>query len=83
VFQLPQLSPGTSLASVEPGLYGLLDAMCLPDELGEQLADALEGLGRGEGGQQQHAEKLARFQADYAQVSRVHICRKCSCCRRL
>jgi hypothetical protein len=70
VFQLPQLSPGTPLAAVEPGLYGLLDAFSLPDELAEQLADALEDLGRGGDGeqQQQHADKLARFGADYAQV---------------
>jgi hypothetical protein len=84
VFQLPEWTPGTLLASVEPGLYGLLDAFCLPDELAEQLADALEELGRGGQGegqqQQQHVERLARFQADYAQVRRAQL-QECFCWR--
>jgi hypothetical protein len=70
-FQLPQLLPDTPLSAVEPALYGLLDHFGLPDELAEQLAEALEGLGAdelAEQQQQQQAESLGRFQADYAQV---------------
>jgi hypothetical protein len=69
---MPEWSPGTALAAVEPALYGLLDHFGLPDELAEQLAEAVEVLGHDkqqqQQQQQQHAARLARARADYAQV---------------
>ncbi|WIA13539.1 hypothetical protein OEZ85_007111 [Tetradesmus obliquus] len=60
------------VSAAEPGLFGLLDHYGLPDELALQVAEALEGLGsdqqQQQQQQQQHAERLARFAADYAQV---------------
>jgi hypothetical protein len=54
---MPEWTSSTPLSAVEPALCGLLDHFCLPDELPEQLAEALEGLGADERAEQQHQQQ--------------------------